>query len=142
MERFILYSPNGKHGVNTLECKARYDSDGNPIYPDGWRALTDEQVEGLYNKILAWDNGELVAYTETEEELQAKQKEIERQALLEELKNLNKWFVEIYDNQIKQAERCKRLNIDYDQKYGTVEELDTLAVQNAARIQEIREELK
>lgn len=138
MGRFLLYAPNGKHGVHTLNCKARYDKDNQPIYPNGWMILSDEQIEGLKNKTLAWENGELVPYTVTDEELQAKQDAFERETLFKELQSLNLWFNDIYDAQIKQAERCIRLGVPYDNKYGTVEELDNLAVEKATRIRQLR----
>ena len=138
MERIKLYSPNGKHGVNTLDCKARYDGAGNPVYPNGWRLLTDEQVKGLEARTLAWDNGELVPYIETTaESLERENKQLELEAQAEIAKILN-WFKNVYDSQIKQAERCRRLGIEYDNKYGTVEELDKQAEIKAARIKELR----
>ena len=138
MERIKLYSPNGKHGVNTLDCKARYDGAGNPVYPDGWQFLTDEQVKGLEARTLAWDNGELVPYIETTaESLERENKQLELEAQAEIAKILN-WFTNVYDSQIKQAERCRRLGVDYDNKYGTVEELDKQAEIKAARIKELR----
>ena len=64
------------------------------------------------------------------------------QKLKEELYTLEDWFKGIYDNQVKQYERALRLGAVYDEKYGTIEALDALAVQKAARITEIRELLK
>lgn len=54
-----------------------------------------------------------------------------------ELVDLENWFT-MYDNQIKQYQRCSRLNLSYDNKYGTIEELDEQAALKAARISEIR----
>ena len=51
-ERVTLYSPNGKHGVNSLNCKARYDNEGKPIYPEGWQYLTEEEVKGLMSLLI------------------------------------------------------------------------------------------
>ena len=96
-ERITLYMPNGKHGVNTLNCTAKYQNkyikdNGNyytieelsllkdyerenlksikePIYPSGWMPLTQEQLEGLKNKTLAWENGVLVEYFKTADEV-------------------------------------------------------------------------
>lgn len=138
MERIKLYSPNGKHGVNTLDCKARYDGAGNPVYPDGWQFLTDEQVKGLEDRTLAWENDKLVKYKETtaeKKERELEQKRLNAQAEITEILN---WFNDVYDSQIKQAERCRRLGIEYDNKYGTVEELDKQAEIKAARIKELR----
>lgn len=62
----------------------------------------------------------------------------ETQKLNQELDDLREWFITIYDNQVKQYERSMRLGTVYDEKYGTIEKLDTLAAQKAARITEIR----
>lgn len=62
----------------------------------------------------------------------------ETQQLNQELADLQEWFITVYDNQVKQYERAIRLGTVYDEKYGTIEELDTLAAQKAARITEIR----
>ena len=48
----------------------------------------------------------------------------ERNNLLSELSSLEIWFTDVYDMQIKQSERCKRLGIEYDSVYGTIEELE------------------
>ena len=137
-ERITLYSPNGKHNVNTLNCRVKYDKDGNIIYPDDWQVLSEEQVQGLANKTLAWENGVLVEYAKTADEILAEVKQSQREKARNELFELQKWFTTIYDEQVKQAERCKRLGIDYDNKYGTLAELDTLAVEKSARIRELR----
>lgn len=142
-ERITVYSPNGKHGVNTLNCKVRRDSSGNIIVPKGWRLLTDDQITGLKHKTLAWsDEGVLVSYSETEEEKLLNLAQASEEKTLEKIKELLAWFKNVYDPQIKQAERCKRLGIDYDNKYGTVAELDTLAEEKAKKIRELREDLR
>lgn len=56
-----------------------------------------------------------------------------------ELSELEKWFTDVYDVQVKQYARCERLGIPYDNKYGTIEELDAQAEQNAKRIAELRD---
>ena len=58
--------------------------------------------------------------------------------LRKELDELEDWFDNIYDMQVKQIARCERLGIPYDNKYGTPEELDQEAVEKAARIKELR----
>lgn len=55
-----------------------------------------------------------------------------------EIEEIEKWFDEVYDMQIKQANRCQRLGIAYDDKYGTIEELDAEAVVKSARLTELR----
>lgn len=69
---------------------------------------------------------EMTSYEPTEEE-----------ALNAELRQINEWFTNVYDNQIKQSQRCARLGIEYDNKYGTIEELDAEAEVKALRIREI-----
>lgn len=61
-----------------------------------------------------------------------------KQKYAEELTELETWFSEVYDMQMKQYERCVRLGIEFTSKYGTVEELDAQAVGKAARIKELR----
>lgn len=55
----------------------------------------------------------------------------------QEIAEIEQWF-EMYDNQVKQYNRCVRLNIPYDNKYGTIEELDKLAVKKANRLNELK----
>ena len=142
-ERMTFYSPNGKHGVNTLNCKARYDEQGKPIYPEGWRYLTEEEVKGLADKTLAWaEDGTLVPYTKTEAEILVEVAEEKAKRARAEIAELQAWLDNIYDEQIKQAQRCERLGVAYDNKYGTVAELDILAAEKSERIRELRESLK
>jgi hypothetical protein len=60
-----------------------------------------------------------------------------REAARKELTDLTSWFNNVYDVQVKQYERCLRLGVEYDNKYGTIAELDALASQNAKRINEL-----
>lgn len=46
------------------------------------------------------------------------------------------WLDNVYDKQVSEYNRCIRLNIPYDNKYGTIEELDMKAM---SYINEIRE---
>ena len=55
-----------------------------------------------------------------------------------EIKELETWFDVIYDNQVKQYQRCERLGIEYDNKYGTIESLDRQAHEKALRINELK----
>lgn len=59
----------------------------------------------------------------------------------EELKSLEEWF-EMYDRQVQEYNRCVRLGLEYDAKYGTIAELDATAFANAKRISELRELLE
>lgn len=61
--------------------------------------------------------------------------------LRSELAVLNKWFEE-YDIQIQQYNRAIRLNLPYDAKYGTIEELDAQAIINSQRISELRKQIE
>lgn len=83
---------------------------------------------------------EIEADEEGKRRFQIKQVEVtEEQQLRHELLELQDWFSDIYDNQVAQYQRCSRLGVTYDGKYGTIEELDEQAVTNAARIKEIKE---
>ena len=66
------------------------------------------------------------------------EQELKERADGKELAELKKWFIDIYDVQVKQYERCQRLGLPYDNKYGTIDELDEKANLNAARINELR----
>lgn len=70
-----------------------------------------------------------VPYTETELTEHTERKELTK---------IEKWFTEVYDTQVKQYNRCQRLGIEYDNKYGTIAELDKQATANAKRISELR----
>ena len=61
-----------------------------------------------------------------------------RSAQKQELADLEQWFTNVYDAQVKQYTRCERLGLTYDNKYGTIEELDALAEEKAKRIGELR----
>lgn len=69
----------------------------------------------------------------TQEELKTYNQHTREQQIVE----IEQWF-EMYDNQVKQYNRCTRLNIPYDNKYGTIEELDKLAIEKAARLNELK----
>ncbi len=58
--------------------------------------------------------------------------------VLNEIAQIEEWFVEVYDNQVKQYNRCVRTGHSFDNKYGTIEDLDNLAAENAARLCELR----
>lgn len=63
----------------------------------------------------------------------------EKELLQRELYNLEDWFVNYYDIQVKQYERCQRRGKQFDKDIG---KLDEEADKNASRISEIRELLK
>lgn len=62
----------------------------------------------------------------------------EKELLNNELNKLYTWFNK-YDNQVKQYERCQRLDIEFDKD---ISQLDTQATINQKRISEIRNILK
>lgn len=93
---------------------------------DEVRAYVDEHPEMLfehYNNEPDFLNAEIVAK-------------------LSELAELETWFADVYDIQVKQYERCTRLGIEYDNKHGTMDELDAQAQKNAERIRALRESSK
>ena len=61
--------------------------------------------------------------------------------LRQDMHTLEQWFT-MYDQQIQQYNRAMRLNLPYDAKYGTIEELDAQAVVNSQRISELRTEIE
>ncbi len=91
-----------------------YDKEGNQIG-------TKEEITGRIVKKV-WDDPE----------------ELAKQQDYKELVDLEKWFTEVYDAQVKQYDRCQRLGVEYDNKYGTIAELDKQATANAKRISELR----
>lgn len=117
------------------------DEEGN--YFKGVIEIADEDFVAIQNGTKCF-NGELtevVDFYETEDEILKSKKE----RYEEELNNLYTWF-EGYDNQIKQYERDKRLNIQgsyhiAENEY-TIDELDALAVENAERITALRQLIK
>lgn len=61
--------------------------------------------------------------------------------LKREMQELEQWFI-MYDRQIQQYNRAIRLNLVYDAKYGTIEELDAQAALNSQRISELRKQIE
>ena len=56
----------------------------------------------------------------------------------DEINSIDKWF-EYYDRQIAEYSRCQRLGIAYSNNDNlTIEQLDELAEQNKAKINELR----
>ncbi len=84
-----------------------------------WRVLNGKLIEDIYDR-------DKVNISELESELG----------------DLTQWFEEIYDMQAKQYERCVRLGIAYDSKYGSMFDLDREAVLKGKRITEIRKMLQ
>lgn len=84
-----------------------------------WRVVDGKLINDIYDKSIA-----------------------DRQNACGELSELETWFTEIYDVQVKQYERCQRLGLKYDNKYGTIDELDAEAAKKAKRIKELRVEIE
>ena len=103
---------------------------GIEMSPEEFDFLMCEQAQGKELKVVG---GKVVAefHIATEEEIK-----------LNELASLETWFTDVYDAQVKQYERCQRLGLGYDNKYGTIDELDAQAVSNAKRIKELRVEIE
>lgn len=97
------------------------------ITEERWFELLDGQAQGKEIYTRADGQPDVRDYVQTEADLARA-----------ELYELEKWFTDIYDNQIRQAERCERLGVAYDKKYGSVAELDMQAVMKAERITELR----
>lgn len=124
----IYYNENGwvckRHPYNIpIEDESRYieveDSVAEKTYSCSigysWRVTDGELEQAIY------DNDTVT-----------------KQKYVEELAELETWFSDVYDMQMKQYDRCVRLGIEFTSKYGTVEELDAQAVEKAARIKELR----
>ena len=73
---------------------------------------------------------------------ESRTKKEKKQKARQEIREIETWFTNVYDAQIKQAQRCERLGVAYDNKYGTVAELDQIATEKATRIRELRAILK
>lgn len=61
----------------------------------------------------------------------------ELQTIYDEIHEIESWF-SFYDMQVAQYHRAQRLGLPYDNRYGTVDELDTQAEIKAQRIAELR----
>lgn len=114
-------------------CNLRFDGNWyrqTKVYESG--GTEEERIMPLEPKE-AYDEYEdiqiYVPYTE---------EELKERVECTELVNLEKWFSKVYDIQVKQYTRCQRLGIEYDNKYGTIAELDEKATINAKRISELR----
>lgn len=103
----------------------------------GYIEITDEQYEGLNSGTLQWSEGELIPYEKPQELIDAELAGEKRRQALVEIREIETWFSE-YDNQVKQYERCVRLSLPYDNKLGSIEELDNQAVIKAQRLSELR----
>lgn len=100
------------------------------VYENGGKDV--EEIEEIPSKEAYDEYEEIQVYVPYTEE------ELTERAERKELTFLEKWFAEVYDVQVKQYDRCQRLGIEYDNKYGTIAELDEQAVTNAKRISEMR----
>lgn len=61
----------------------------------------------------------------------------ELQPIYDEIHEIESWF-SFYDMQVAQYHRAQRLGLPYDNRYGTVDELDAQAEIKAQRIAELR----
>lgn len=100
------------------------------VYPSGGKDV--EEIVEIPAKEAYDDYEDIQVYIPFTEQ------ELKERAAGKELAELEKWFADIYDVQVRQYERCQRLGLPYDNKYGTIAELDEIANLNAARINELR----
>jgi hypothetical protein len=63
---------------------------------------------------------------------------MKRDLVYEKLRTMLDWLSDVYDLQVKEYSRCVRLGIEYDNKYGTIEELDKKAEQYVEEIRKIK----
>lgn len=111
--------------------KQSENNDRIEITEDYFNYLFEKQAEGM--QIYADETG----YPRVREPIITQEAKYR-----DELDELETWFSEVYDMQMKQYERCQRLGITYDNKYGTIEELDATAYKNSQRISELRSLIK
>lgn len=96
------------------------------ITKEQWQQALELQV----NKVLYIDNGEIIGKESTPSEIDMANNE---------LVELNKWFT-YYDRQVQEYARCQRLGIEYTNALDlTLNELDNLAEEKKARINELRQ---
>ena len=100
--------------------------------------VTPKQLTKIAKKKLMFnsDLSALVPY-------QADQREtilMENADVRKQLKLTEKWL-DLYDKQVAEYNRCKRIGIVYDNKYGTIEALDNQAVEKVALLNQYREKL-
>ena len=65
---------------------------------------------------------------------------MENATLRKQVKQTERWL-ELYDKQVAEYNRCKRLGVVYDNKYGTIEALDNQAVEKASLLNQYKEKL-
>lgn len=83
-------------------------------------ALTDYRIQYVDGEFKYFDNGNAAL-----------------QPIYDEINELESWFI-FYDRQVAQYHRCQRLGIVYDNKYGSIEELDDQAEIKSNRLKELR----
>lgn len=101
-----------------------------PEYEDKYVEDLLKQAETTHSILVPDENGLPILKPF---ELSAEQKN------LQELNSLTEWF-EWYDRQVQEYARCQRLGIEYTNTLGlTLTELDNLAEEKKARINELRQ---
>lgn len=132
MEKEIFIYPNDSGFTDCL-----FMGDKEEALNAGYIAISEEQLRGLKNRELCWMDKQLVPYEKTEADIAKETLKQKREVTQNEIREIQAWFAE-YDNQIKQYERCVRLGIAYDNKLGTIEELDAQAAEKAMRLSQLR----
>lgn len=101
-----------------------------PEYEDKYVEDLLKQAETTHSILVADENGLPILKPF---ELPIEQKNVQ------ELNSLTEWF-EWYDRQVQEYARCQRLGIEYTNTLGlTLTELDNLAEEKKARINELRQ---
>lgn len=107
----------------------QYDRNGNKIIPN----YSEKQLKNIIDV----SKEEMTAIGRTKQYVDGKFIDyIPASKYQQEKKEILKWF-ELYDNQVLQYNRAIRLSIPYDEKYGSIVELDNTAVEKAARLNEV-----
>lgn len=123
-----------KNKIEVQLIPIEYDKDGNEIpLPEQFDSekeniidVPDDILEQI-GETKQYVDGEFIDY-------------IPKEFYENQINEINEWF-KLYDNQVLQYNRCQRLEIEYDEKYGSIEELDKLATENAKKLNELNKKI-
>lgn len=109
-----------------------------PIVTSEEIIVTPKLLKKISKKQLMFnsDLSALVPYEKNKEE----QLLFENAELKKQVKLTERWLA-LYDKQVSEYNRCKRLGIIYDNKYGTIEALDNQAEEKASLLNQYKEKL-
>ena len=135
---FTNVTNKGERIMRNIRVESAQKGIKYPIVTAEEIVVTPKQLRKIAKKKLMFndDLSALVPYQANQEEtLLMENAEIKKQ-----LKLTEKWL-DLYDKQVAEHNRCKRLGVVYDNKYGTIEALDNQAVEKVALLNQYREKL-